>query len=596
MKPYYPVRTYGIFLMLLSSLFFFISCSKLDYEIPDSSHLMNVSFNPGTTVVGNVTGFVTDETDQPIPGASVQAGTITTHTDQFGYFEINNTALPQNAAVVSVQQPGYFKGIKTFTVSTGQEVFFRIKLIPKTIAGTVNSASGGTVSLPNGLNVTFMPGGIINASSGISYTGTVNVAAYWINPVASDLNRIMPGDQRGIAADGTYKQLTTFGMAAVELTGASGELLQIAPGKKATLGVTIPESILAFAPASIPLWYFDEKTGLWSEQGTAVKYGNTYSGDVSHFSFWNFDVSGEFVHFNGTVMDATGNPLKNVLVKIALQNDPHAAAYGFTNAQGYVSGAVPANSTMVLEITGVEECGTPLYARTFTTTYTDIALGNMIIDAQTGMAGLTGMITDCSGNPASNAFVIMQKNGQYYRTRADMNGRYVISTSICNSPAVVELQAYDMTSTQYSAPAQYIINTTNTTHADLQACGNTSSQYINYTINGVSYHFTYPADNFAPVTPDQYFTFSVSNSNNDLAGFQFSGADILSNGPKPLSYFMASQIHENLVMPSAVMVNLTEKGENDQVFAGKFSGIFNGTGPGHKQYNISCSFRVKCTL
>ena len=596
MKPYYPVRTYGIFMMLLSCLLLFNSCNKLDYEVPDSSHLLNVSSNPGSTVVGNVSGFVTDETDQPVPGASVQAGNMTTHTDQFGYFEINNTELLQNAAMVTVQQPGYFKGIKTFIAVVGQEAFFRIKLIPKSTAGTFNGSLGGTLSLPNGLNITFMPAGIINATSGESYTGNVNVAAYWINPVASDLNRIMPGDQRAIAADGTLKQLTTFGMAAVELTGASGELLQIAPGKKATLGVTIPASILAYAPATIPLWYFDEKTGLWSEQGTAVKSGNTYSGDVSHFSFWNFDISGEFIHLNGTVTDAAGNPLKNVLVKIALQNNPHAAAYGFTNAQGYFSGAVPANSTLVLEITGGAECGTPLYSKTFTTANSDIALGKMIVDAQAGLAGVTGIITDCSGNPSPYAVVIMQKNGQFYRTKADKNGRYAITTSLCNSTAAVELQAYDLASAKYSETAQYIINTTKTTNADLQACGNTSSQYINYTINGVSYYFTYPADYFAPVTPDQYFTFAVSNSNTDEAGFQFSGADILGNGPKPLSYFMASQIHDNLIMSSPVMVNLTEKGENDQVFAGKFSGIFTGTGTGHKQYNISCSFRVKCTL
>lgn len=41
----------------------------------------------------------------------------------------------------------------------------------------------------------------------------------------------MPGDLRGIDTDGYMKGLTTYGMAAVELTGAGGESLQIADGK-----------------------------------------------------------------------------------------------------------------------------------------------------------------------------------------------------------------------------------------------------------------------------------------------------------------------------------------------------------------------------
>ncbi|MBL0200667.1 MAG: hypothetical protein IPP81_11130 [Chitinophagaceae bacterium] len=96
----------------------------------------------------------------------------------------------------------------------------------------MNAASGGTVTLANGLSIKLPVGGIVNAATNATYTGTVNVAAYWINPTAADLNQIMPGDLRGINTEGTLKLLQTFGMAAVELTGASGELLQIANGQK----------------------------------------------------------------------------------------------------------------------------------------------------------------------------------------------------------------------------------------------------------------------------------------------------------------------------------------------------------------------------
>lgn len=116
----------------------------------------------------------------------------------------------------------------------------------------------------------------------------------------------MPGDLRGISTDGSLKTLTTYGMAAVELTGALGELLQIAPGQKASLTMPIPVAILSNAPATIPLWSFDEAKGLWKEEGQAIKTGSNYVGDVSHFSFWNCDVPNNYVQFNCTVKNSDG--------------------------------------------------------------------------------------------------------------------------------------------------------------------------------------------------------------------------------------------------------------------------------------------------
>ena len=52
----------------------------------------------------------------------------------------------KSAAVVTVNKPGYFKGIKTYIAESGKSAFFRIKLIPKTISGSLNAATGGNVT------------------------------------------------------------------------------------------------------------------------------------------------------------------------------------------------------------------------------------------------------------------------------------------------------------------------------------------------------------------------------------------------------------------------------------------------------------------
>ena len=594
MKPYSLVSIRTIIAMLLTSLVFLYSCSKIDgYENYD--HPAVKSQDPGTTVISSVAGFVTNETDQPVAGATVQAGSGTTITDQYGYFEINNIEVTQNAAVVTVTENGYFKGIKTYIATADEDAFFRIKLIPKTTAGTINGAAGGAVTVNNGLHISFVPNGIIDAATGATYTGTVNVAAFWINPVASDLNRIMPGDLRGINADGVTKGLTTYGMAAVELTGANGELLQIAPGKKANLTMTIPASILAYAPASIPLWYFDEKLGLWTEQGSAIKTGNTYSGDVSHFSFWNLDEPQPVVHFSCTVVDATGKPVKNALIKISSVSNPNAAGWGFTNGEGYVAGPVPANTPLLLEIKGDEGCGTPVYTQNFTTTNSNISLGRITVNASAGMATVAGTLTDCSDKPITNGCVILQKNGEYYRYPVGVNGVYNFKTLLCSSTANVNLMAYDATAAQYSAAANYTLTIGKITNVALQACGGTGDgQYINYTINGLSHSFTSPAANFAPVTPGNNFLFAASNSNNEEVSLQFPAADVMNNSSRPLGFFLANQINEALTMVSPVQVNITDHGSStDAVLTGNFSGTFRGAAPNYKSYNISCSFSLR---
>ena len=594
MKTYYPVRSRSIAIMLIIPLLFF-SCKK-DSVTENNGTYSAALQDIQSKISSTVTGFVTGETGQPVSGATVYAGNASTRTDQFGYFEIKNATQTQNAALITVVQPGYFKGIKTYIANPDEDAFLRIKLIPKITAGSFYGITGGSILVNKGLQISFIPNGVVNASTGAVYSGLVNVAAFWIDPAAPDLYRIMPGDLRGVNTGGELKGLTTFGMAAVELTGTSGELLQIAPGKKATLNISIPAAKLPYAPMTVPLWYLDELTGLWTEQGIAARSGNSYSGEVSHFSFWNFDEASSFVRFSCSLIDIAGNPLKNTLVKIALAGNPNAAGYGFTNGNGYVNGAVPAHAALTLVVEGEEQCGTPVYVQNFMTTFNDISLGTIKVNALAGLATVSGKITGCSNNPVPNGSVIMQKNNQFYRYPAGADGTYNFTTPICSGTADVELMGYDAATTQYGNPVNYSITTNKSTRADLVACGNTSSLFVNYTINGTLYSFTYPADQFSPETPDRLFTFMVSNIHREEAGFQFSLADNAGNCARPLTYFRASQLNTTLTAVSPISVNLTEKGENDQVFAGNFSGSFTGPAPGNKLFNINCSFRVKCQL
>lgn len=597
-------------LMLASTLLFF-SCQK---EINENIDPPGNTVTPPdlTTKVNSakVSGFVTDENNDPVTGASVKVGTRTTTTDEYGYFEVKNVEVVKNAATVTVSQPGYFPGIKTYIAAADKSAFFRIKLIPKNITGTVNGGSGGLVTLSNGLSISFPANAVVNEASGAAYSGQVNVAAYWINPTSDDLNSEMPGDLRALNADGAMQFLTTYGMAAVELTGASGEKLQIADGKKATLTMPIPTSILSSAPASIALWHFDEAKGLWIEEGQASKNGSNYVGEVSHFSFWNCDVPANFVQFNCTIVDADGEPIPYAGVKISVVSNPQNAAWGYTDSTGYVGGAIPANANLLLEVYAFFNCGNAVYSQNFTTTNVNVSLGTITIsNSSTSTANITGTITDCSNAPVSNGAIIMLNNGQYSRYPLSGPGSFDFNVILCNSSSLnAEFIGEDYAGGQQSPSLAHTITAGSNPIGNLQACGTQIAEFINITVDGNNSNYTAPADSMGysvntqslPSTINIY-GMSVRNiggvTSTLFSNFAFTESGIAAGSTQSLTQFSNSvpgSTSGQYIISTPINVNITEYGPVGQFVAGNFSGTVTIAGTTNTA-NISCNFRVRRT-
>jgi hypothetical protein len=580
-------------LFIFTAVLFF-SCQK-EFSIGDgnSNQLPDLT----TKINSSVSGFVTDENDAAVMGAAVQFGSGTATTDKYGYFEVKNMQVIKDAAVVTIIKQGYFKGIKTYIAKEGKAAFFRIKLMPKTIIGTINAASGGMIPLPNGLSVKLLAGSVVTAAGNTAYTGIVNVAAFWINPAAADLNKIMPGDLRGLNAGGSLNLLQTFGMLAVELTGTSGELLQIANGQKATFTLPIPSSLSASAPASIPLWYFNEANGLWKEEGSAVKTGNMYTGDVSHFSFWNCDVPANYVQFNCTLKNSAGNPLSFTPVKITVSGTSNSAM-GYTDSSGYVGGAVPGNSNLVMEVFTNYGCTTPIYSQTFTTTNVNVSLGVITIPATSNLATLNGTVTNCASAPVTNGYIILQEGAIFTRFPLNNVGSYSFSKLFCSFPQTITLIGEDITNAQQSANVNYVVNAGTNTVGNIQACGITTQQFINYTINGTAYSFTAPADTFFYSNNNQsslYLSGSTLTPPTSVVNISMNNAGLGMGSSQTLQLFDPSQITDTFGITIPILVNITEYGAIGQFAAGSFTGVFTGASPANIQYNVTCNFRLRRT-
>ena len=575
-------------LITVFALLLFFSCQK---EISlDNGGIVVIPPDLSTKISSSVSGFVTDENDAAVKGATVQFGTSNITTDKYGYFEVKNMQVVKEAAVVTVSKPGYFKGIKTYIAKEGKAAFLRIKLIPKTIAGNVNAASGGTVTLANGLTIKLNAGTIVNATTNAQYSGTVNVAAYWINPTASDLPNIMPGDLRGINTSGAIKLLQTFGMAAVELTGASGELLQIANGQKATLTMPIPSSLSATAPASIPLWYFDEAKGLWKEEGSAVKTGNMYTGDVSHFSFWNCDVPANYVQFDCTLKTPAGNPIPYAFVKLTVVGSNNYGS-GYTDENGYVAGAIP-DSNLLMEVFSNYNCTTPVYSQTIPASNVNISLGVITIPTGNSLATISGTVTNCANSPVANGRIILKDGYLFTAYPLNNSGAYNFSKIFCSLPQTITLIGEDIANAQQSAEVNKVINAGTNTVANIQACGVLPEQFVNYTINSANYYFTTPVStfNYSNAYSSVYLQ---ATANPERTYIIMSNSGIAVGSTQDLQNFYQTQLNDSLHITTPVPVNITEYGAIGQFTAGNFTGVFTGAPPANTQYNVTCSFRFK---
>ncbi|MEP7238662.1 MAG: carboxypeptidase-like regulatory domain-containing protein [Ferruginibacter sp.] len=580
---------YSNLLVVFISLLFF-SCQK---ELTFDNGFGNQPPDLSTKINSSVSGFVTDENDAPVLGATVQFGTSTITTDKYGYFQAKDVQVVKNAAFVTVNKTGYFKGIKTYIAKEGKAAFFRIKLIPKIIAGTVNSTAGGTVTLVNGLSIKLNAGTIVNAATNAQYSGSVNVASFWINPEAADLNQIMPGDLRGIDKDGYLKLLQTFGMAAVELTGSSGELLQIVNGQTATLTMPIPSSLAASAPASIPLWYFDETNGLWKQEGSATKTGNTYVGDVGHFSYWNCDLPfPDAVIFDATIVDAANNPVPWATVEIFYSNGQYTGAHGSTDSSGYIGGAIPANSQLTIKVfTSTNICA--VYNQSFTTTNSNIALGNLTIGS-INTAGITGTLTNCSSQPVTNGYVMMFLNGQYARYNANASGAFNFSTLICGSTNIANFIGGDLTTSQEGSLNNYALVSGNNNIGNIVACGLSNQEFVNYTVNSTPFSIIAPTGTVVQELDSLLLSSIIVNSFQlpASAHFEFAKLNIGPGSNQNLTTFTSAQTGTTTI-PVPISVNITEYGNIGQFISGTFSGNVTSVAPPNNTYAITCNFRVR---
>jgi hypothetical protein len=505
---------FKLFICTLTLSFLVLSCRK------DVENQVIVKEDPPAPVInyyGNIFGLVVDNNDNPVVNATVIYGNETLTTDDDGLFLFKNVKMNANGTYVQVEKQDFFMGSRRIYPNQNATNYMEIKLLDKTIIGTVNAQSGGTLNLQNGAKIELPANGIVDAS-GTNFDGTVNVAMNWLDPTAADLPQIMPGSLEALDEESQRVLLQTYGMLAVELESADGEPLNLGNGGMATLTFPVPGEIIGSAPPTIPLWYFDEVDGIWREEGSAQLVGNEYVGEVSHFSFWNCDAPFPLVSLSGCYVGFEGTNLSNTRVDLEVVSTG-LSSFANTDDQGCFSGLIPLGEVLNIKLIG--QCGTVLFEDEIGPFDEDTDLGTVALPTfnDSDLVFVQGTLVDCEGLPINDGILRINSDAgnSFFFTQ---DGSFSVPTGVCPSTSSIFLSgsnpADDQTAFDESVefPVEPLIDA-----GDIEVCTDPlvlPDTYMKLTLDGESYvwdlAFNSGGQSFAQITSNDLEVFIRSRN------------------------------------------------------------------------------------
>jgi hypothetical protein len=437
-------------------------------------------------VNGDLTGYVADEAGAPVAAAAVKMGNLTTTTDTYGHFFFKDVQMNAKGTFVQVEKAGFFPGSRRFFAVKNAENRVKIELMAKYFDQSFDSQNGGTINVTGGGGTIVFPPNSIQLEDGTPYNGVVKVASKYLDPTDPRTLDRMPGNLQGVDLLAEEVVMATYGMIVAELQSDAGEKLNILKGKTATIKTPVPASLLANAPAEIPLWSYYETYGVWAEEGVSKLENGFYVAEVSHFSYWNHDFKDPLIEFTATFVDENGNPLVNYQVVIR-QEGTSLYGTGQTCDLGIINGLIPKDYNLILEVRGI--CGEVLYTVPIGPFSDDTDLGTIVVpQSSLNATTLTGQLVDCNGDPVQNGLAVFKFDGQtvYEYT----NGApFSVSFTTCAATSNIEIIGIDLDAVLQSDP---ITSATGGTYdlGNISVCDVQLQNYIRVTVDGVTEIFT----------------------------------------------------------------------------------------------------------
>jgi len=261
----------------------------------------------GNTISGVVKNF---KTGTNLPGVHVTAGSHSATSGTDGSFKLTGVAAGDRI-VVTFQKEGFVTTGKISKLSADiTSDNLQVNMVPVAASGTLDPSSANSLKKAGETWQVDLEANALDASGQVKWEATP------IDPARMGIDT-MPGDMTTTGE----KPIQSFGALSVTFKDASGNKVNLASGEQATIRIPLSSRDTGGAttpPATIPLYYYDEASGYWKQEGTATLKGTApnqyYEGTVEHFSTWNADQVYDTIAIHGCVVDENNQSVANVRI------------------------------------------------------------------------------------------------------------------------------------------------------------------------------------------------------------------------------------------------------------------------------------------
>lgn len=295
-------------------------------------------------------------TGSVITGATVTAtwdeagetGSFTAETDASGQATLLYPPSVTSASVSS-DAVGYAEFGRTFALNGDT---LSLQLIPVHASVEFNSAAEADLYVDDDSLISLPANAFVDAA-GNAFSGDITAELTVIDPRTDP--ELMPGQYEAIdGTTGDISNIESFGAINATFQAPDGSPLQLAAGQSATVRIPLAGDPLT-APATIPLFYYDDASGYWVEEGSAtltqIDSEWFYVGTVTHFTTWNADQVYNTVFVNGCVELADGTAAANTRVRSTGENYTGTSTVT-TDSSGLFSIPVRINSDLRIQAIG----------------------------------------------------------------------------------------------------------------------------------------------------------------------------------------------------------------------------------------------------
>ena len=303
--------------LIIKSIFILIMTSLMSCEKDDFSESRTIDI-PDPIIQVQKTSLVVYVKDNwgPQPRAFITLNGQTIETDEAGraFFKLNSVGTKGD--LVHIEADNRIPINKRILIQPGKKNILNVYLEVFS-KRTGYSTDEESVFIGSGVTMRIPANSLEYKDGSGAYSGTFGIWNKFYNADEEALETKMPGDLLTKNSDNELNRLKNYGMFKVELLASDGRLLDIIEGQKVRIAFTIPEEMELDAPDVASTFWMNEDTGLWVEEGSAVKeevslIGITnyiYTFEVEHFTWWGchlYSCINEVVTISGTLLTEEG--------------------------------------------------------------------------------------------------------------------------------------------------------------------------------------------------------------------------------------------------------------------------------------------------